>query len=156
MHYIVIDLWQINSSLFPLKESNFCPLLIMRDFLEAQSYPNLIKVIIFNIQYYSQKTHSEIAMTPAPNNTSKEPQTAPRRLAGIHRRQAIHTRIQQNEQKSKALLGSFVLTPKRFLGRNPETSRNSVIESGISCNGTWQRIFIQIRNKTHETTPLTW
>ena len=72
---------EINSSLFPFQESKFCSWVIIHDFLRAPSYPKYIHVITVNIQYYSPKSHSKVAMTYAPNNAQTEPQTAPRRLA---------------------------------------------------------------------------
>jgi len=44
------------------------------------------------IEHYIQQPIPEVAMTPAPNHTSKESWTASYRLVETHRRQAIHSR----------------------------------------------------------------
>jgi len=111
--HIIIDLWQINSFLFPFQESNFCPWLIIRDFFQAPSYPNYIKVIIFNIQYYSQK-HIQKLQWLLHQTTHQEPRTAPRRLADIHRRQAVHIRTQKSKESLKHCLAAPFLPPSGF------------------------------------------
>jgi len=52
--------------------------------------------------------------------------TVSRRLADIHPCQAVHANMQRKTTQSDESFGGSGLTAKRFLGRNPETSKNSV------------------------------
>jgi len=59
-----------------------------------------------------------------------------RRLADIHPCQAVHVKNAKTQAKSDASPGGSGCTTRRFLGRNPETTKNNLQGVGFSCNGT--------------------
>jgi len=80
---------------FSLPKPKLYSWLIVCNLFQALSDSNSIIFVTLITQHISQKSHSEVTMTLAPINTSKESWTASCRLAVVHRRQAIHSKTQR-------------------------------------------------------------